>query len=245
TNGRAGQMAFYLNVNAQLGEDVRFNGFGLSSRLSGKMSLIQTPTRPLLATGYVDVVDGKYVAYGQELTIERGRLIFQGPYDNPGLDIRAQRSLRNNEDHIVGLAIGGTLQRPTSNVYSGAPLQNEGEAMALLLTGKPLSEASAGDAYAIVKAMSGMGMDKGGSITGQIADAFSLDEFKLSAEDGLEHSSLWIGKYLTDRLFVRYIVGLFDQINKVGLTYQMTDRLRIEAESGEIQSVDMIYKIER
>lgn len=245
TNGRDGQMAFYLNVNAQLGEDVRFNGFGLSSRLSGKMSLIQTPTRPLLATGYVDVVDGKYVAYGQELTIERGRLIFQGPYDNPGLDIRAQRSLRNNEDHIVGLAIGGTLQRPTSNVYSDPPLQNEGEAMALLLTGKPLSEASAGDAYAIVSAMSGMGMDKGGSITGQIADAFSLDEFKLSAEDGLEHSSLWIGKHLTDRLFVRYIVGLFDQINKVGLTYQMTDRLRIEAESGEIQSVDMIYKIER
>lgn len=244
-NGRDGEIAFYLNVNAQLGDDVRFNGFGLSSRLAGKMSLIQTPTRPLLATGYVDVVDGRYSAYGQELTIERGRLIFQGPYDNPGLDIRAQRSLRNNEDHIVGLEIGGTLQRPTSKVYSDPPLQNEGEAMALLLTGKPLSEASAGDAYAIVSAMSGMGMDKGGSITGQIADAFSLDEFRLSAEDGLEHSSLWVGKYLTDRLFVRYIVGLFDQLNKVKLTYQMTDRLRVEGESGQVQSVDMIYKIER
>lgn len=244
-NGRDDEIAFYMNINAELGDDVRFSGFGLTSRLAGRMSLIKTATRPLLATGYVDVVDGKYRAYGQELVIDRGRLIFQGPYDNPGLDIRAQRTLRGSTDSIVGLAIGGTLQRPTSEVYSDPPLEHEGEAMALLLTGKPLAEASAGDAYAIVSAMSGLGMDEGGGITSQIAGAFSLDEFRISAEDGFEHSSLWLGKYLTERLFVRYIVGLFDQVNKVGVSYQMTDRLRIEAESGLIQSVDMIYKIDR
>jgi translocation and assembly module TamB len=245
SNGREDEMDFYMNINAELGKDVTFSGFGLTSKLAGKMSLLQTPTRPLLATGYVDVVEGKYQAYGQELAIQRGRLIFQGPLDNPGLDIRAQRTLRGTTDNIVGLEIGGTLQRPTSSVYSDPPLQNEGEAMALLLTGKPLSEASAGDAYTIVSAMSGLGMDKGGSITSQIAQTFSLDEFKLSAEDGFEHSSLMVGKYLTERLFVRYIVGLFDQLSKIGVVYQMTDRLRLEAESGDIQSLDMIYKIER
>jgi translocation and assembly module TamB len=243
--GPKDKMDFYLNVKARLGDDVRFNGFGLSSRVAGEMTLTQTPARPMLATGYVDVVDGKYKAYGQELNIERGRLIFQGPLDNPGLEIRAQRTLRGTTDSIVGLEIGGTLQRPTSSVYSDPPLNNEGEAMALLLTGKPLAEASAGDAYTIISAMSGLGMDEGGSITAQIADTFHLDEFALSAEDGLAHSSLMVGKYLTERLLVRYVVGLFDQFSKVGLVYQMTDRLRVEAESGEVQSVDMIYKIER
>jgi translocation and assembly module TamB len=243
--GLKDKMDFYLNVKARLGDDVRFNGFGLSSRVAGEMTLTQTPARPMLATGYVDVVDGKYKAYGQELDIERGRLIFQGPLDNPGLEIRAQRTLRGTTDSIVGLEIGGTLQRPTSSVYSDPPLNNEGEAMALLLTGKPLSEASAGDAYTIISAMSGLGMDEGGSITAQIADTFHLDEFALSAEDGLAHSSLMVGKYLTERLFVRYVVGLFDEFSKIGLVYQMTDRLRLEAESGDVQSVDMIYKIER
>jgi translocation and assembly module TamB len=246
TNGVKKQTPFYMNINAELGDDVRFNGFGLTSRLSGKMQLIKTPARALLTTGYVDVVDGEYRAYGQALTIDRGRLIFQGPYDNPGLDIRAQRILRGTKDSIVGLEIGGTLQSPTSSVYSDPPLQNEGEAMALLLTGKPLAEASAGDAYVIISAMSGLGMDQGGSITGQIADAFRLDEFAINAEDGLEHSALWVGKYLTERLFVRYIVSLFDQTpNKVGVSYQMSDRLRLEGESGEVQSMDLIYKIER
>lgn len=243
--GQKDKMDFYLDVKARLGDDVRFNGFGLSSRVAGEMTLTQTPARAMLATGYVDVVDGKYKAYGQELDIERGRLIFQGPLDNPGLEIRAQRTLRGTTDSIVGLEIGGTLQRPTSSVYSDPPLNNEGEAMALLLTGKPLSEASAGDAYTIISAMSGLGMDEGGSITAQIADTFHLDEFALSAEDGLERSSLMVGKYLTDRLLVRYVVGLFDQLSKIGVVYQMTDRLRLEAESGEVQSVDVIYKIER
>lgn len=246
TNGEKTQTPFFMNITAELGDDVRFNGFGLTSRLAGKMQLIKTPTRTLLTTGYVDVLEGEYRAYGQELTIDRGRLIFQGPYDNPGLDIRAQRILRGTEDSIVGLEIGGTLQNPTSSVYSNPALENEGEAMALLLTGKPLSEASAGDAYAIISAMSGRGMDGGSSITGKIADAFSLDEFAINAEDGFERSELWVGKYITEQLFVRYIVSLFEQEpNKVGVTYQMTDRLRVEGESGDVQSVDLIYKIER
>src|SRR5690606_1853153 len=126
------------------------------------------------------------------------------------------------------------------SVYSDPPVESDGEAMALLLTGKPLSEASAGDAYAIVAAMSGIGMDGGGSFTGQIAQTLQLDELSINADDGLEHSALWMGKYLTPRLFVRYVVGLFDQSSRIGMRYQMSDRLRLEAESGEAQSVDLI-----
>ncbi len=239
------QDRFYMNITATLGDDVRFNGFGLTSRLEGRMTVAKTPERPLLTTGYVGVAEGKYKAYGQELTISRGQLVFQGPYDNPGLDIRAQRLLRGTSDHIVGLQIGGTLQRPTSQVYSDPPLENEGDAMGLLLTGKPLSEASAGDAYLIISAMSGLGMNEGGGVTGKIANAFSLDELTINAEDGLEQSALWLGKQITDRLYLRYVVSLFEQANKLVMTYQINDRLRLEAESGKSQSADIIYKFER
>lgn len=238
-------MAVFMNLLIEVGPDVIFDGFGLTSGLTGKMELIKTPERPMLASGFVGVTDGKYKAYGQELTISRGRLLFQGPLDNPALEIRAQRVLKGTNDHIVGLQIGGSLQKPTSSVYSDPPVATDGEAMALLLTGKPLSEATAGDAYAIIAAMSGIGMDGDGSFTGQIAQTLHLDELSINADDGFEHSSLWMGKYLTPRLFVRYVVGLFDQTSRIGMRYQMTERLRLEAESGDIQSVDMIYKIER
>jgi translocation and assembly module TamB len=41
------------------------------------------------------------------------------------------------------------------------------------------------------------------------------------------------------------MVGLFDQAITLGMRYQLTEKLRLEAESGKAQSLDMIYKMER
>lgn len=231
----------YVDLNLALGDDVRFEGFGLTARLSGALQVLQNPERGLLTVGEVGVAEGRYKAYGQDLDIERGRLIFQGPYDNPGLDIRATREA---DEVTAGLEIGGTLQRPRSRVFS-TPSLPDSEAMAILLTGKPLGSSSSADASMLVNAIGGLGLERSGFITAEIADTFDLDEFRIQAEDDVTESSLYIGKYLTPRLFVRYVVGLFDQTNTVGLRYELTEELRLEAESGVTQSVDLIYKFER
>ena len=231
----------FINLDLEIGKDVHFNGFGLDSKLVGKINILQSPPRALLTTGYVSVVDGIYKAYGQELEIERGRLLFQGPYDNPGLDIRA---VRETPEYEVSLEIGGTLQQPSSQIIPGDGL-SESQSMAILLTGKPLSEASAADAYMLLSAVSGLGMSSGPGIQEEIARTLHVDELTIRSDDGLEQSSLSVGKYLSPRLFVRYVVGLFDQAFSVEMEYQMTDRLRLEATSGEAQSIDMVYKIER
>lgn len=237
---RSGPQLF-VDLSLTLGDDVRFEGFGLESRLSGQLQVLQSPERGLLTVGEVGVAEGRYKAYGQDLDIERGRLIFQGPYDNPGLDIRATREA---DDVTAGLEIGGTLQRPRSRVFS-TPSLPDSEAMAILLTGKPLNSSSSADASMLVNAIGGLGLERSGFITAEIAETFNLDEFRIQPEDDVTESSLHIGKYLTPRLFVRYVVGLFDQTNSLGLRYELTEGLRLEAESGVTQSVDMIYKFER
>ncbi len=236
----------HVDLNTSLGDDVRFSGFGLESRLSGELQIIKGPERGLLTIGEVGVAEGRYKAYGQDLKIERGRLIFQGPYDNPGLDIRATRTIDDgvDSDIIVGLQISGTLQRPRSEVFSNPSLPDS-EAMAMLFTGKSLNSSSSADASMLVNAIGGLGLKRSGFITAEIADTFSLDEFRIETEDNVQESSLYIGKYLTPDLFVQYVVGLFDQTSSVGLRYEITESLRLEAESGLQQSVDLIYKIER
>jgi translocation and assembly module TamB len=97
----------------------------------------------------------------------------------------------------------------------------------------------------LVNAIGTLGLERSNFITAEIAQVFRLDEFTVQTGDNYEESSLYIGKYLTPRLFVRYVVGLFDQANRMGLRYQLTESLRLEAESGTNQSVDMIYKFER
>lgn len=237
------KMKILTNLNLSLGNDVSFQGFGLNSKLTGKVNLLKETQRQFFTSGYVSVTEGNYKAYGQELTIDRGRLLFQGPYENPGIEIIASRTIRDDENTRVGLEITGTLQRPKATML---PTKfSDSEAMMMLLTGKPLGEASKADASMLVSAMSGLGGDSGGSLTSGITRFFGVDQLEVKSEDGLEQSELWVGKYLTPRLLVRYVVGIFDQAFRLGMEYQLTERLRIEAESGETQSVDMVYKIER
>ena len=126
-----------------------------------------------------------------------------------------------------------------------SPSRSDSEAMMMLLTGKPIKDASDADASRLLSAMSGLGMDSGGSITAEINRFFRVDQLEVKSDDGIDQSQLWVGKYLTPKLLVRYVVGIFDQAFSFGIEYQLTDNFRIEAESGETKSVDVVYKIER
>ncbi len=234
----------YANINLALGDDVRFKGFGLDSQLSGKLNLFKDLQRQLLTTGFVSVKQGSYKAYSQTLTIERGRLIFQGDYENPGLDIRASRKIEDTDDITVGLEIDGTLQRPSAKVFS-VPSQGDSQAMMMLLTGKSGQDASNAGALLLLSAAGGVGGDSSDGISSSISRFFRVDELEVKSDKGIDQSELWVGKYITPKLLVRYVVGVFEQAFSFGVVYQLTDELRIEAVSGEEKSVDMIYKIER
>jgi translocation and assembly module TamB len=239
---------FYTNVILYFGDDVRFKGFGLDGQLSGKINVFKEENRQAQTTGFVAINQGVYKAYGQELSIARGRLLFQGPYENPGLDIRAIRLIDTEiagKTITAGIEVGGTLQRPKSTVFS-IPARDDSNAMALLLTGKNKDQLSIGDAYVLINAVDNMGVENGSSITEDITRFFRLDEITIKSDKGLDQSVLWVGKYITPKLFMRYVVGLYDQAFSLGMRYQLTDRVRLEATSGkEQQGVDMIYKIER
>lgn len=234
----------FSNLTLTLGNDVQFKGFGLSSKLTGQLNLLKDAQRQFFTSGYVSVVDGSYRAYGQSLTIERGRLVFQGPYENPGLDIRASRVIKDADETKVGLEVSGTLQSPVANVFS-VPSTSESQAMMMLVTGKPAGEASKADASVLLGAMTGVGVDSDGTMGTKITQLFHLDELEVKSDEGIEQSQLWMGKYLTPKLLVRYAVGIFDSVFTLGMEYHLTKSLRLEAESGETQSVDVVYKIER
>jgi len=101
-------------------------------------------------------LDGKYRAFGNELTIDPGRFVFGGgPIDNPGLDVRAYRGLTTSQNvmtssgEIVGVNLRGTLRRPEVTVFSN-PAMSESEIMSYLVLGRPLS--SSGDQSALASA---------------------------------------------------------------------------------------------
>ncbi|MCK6371599.1 MAG: translocation/assembly module TamB domain-containing protein, partial [Gammaproteobacteria bacterium] len=53
------------------------------------------------------------------------------------------------------------------------------------------------------------------------------------------------GKQLGDDLYVRFTYGLFNRIGKVLARYRLNRNFSIEAASGEDQSLDLVWSVER
>ncbi|GIX21320.1 MAG: hypothetical protein KatS3mg121_0103 [Gammaproteobacteria bacterium] len=225
-----------------LGEAVRFTGRGLDAGLRGHLEWISRNEDPAGALyGSVETVDGRYEIYRQVLHIERGRLVFQGPYDDPGLDIVAVRAIR---DGRVGLRIVGTLKHPRSQVFSDPPLP-ESDAMALLITGRPLSAADRADANLLINAVARLGVERGQALIDPLVRRFGLDDVRIEVGSGLEATTVHLGKRLSERLRLEYVVDLFERSGRVLLEYRLGERLRLEARSGESRSIDLFYRLER
>lgn len=234
-------IAIQPNVEVELGDKITFTGFGLSARLQGKLRVLRT-RQDIVGQGTLNVLDGIYKAYGQDLEIERGRLIFNGPIDTPGLDVRAVRTI--DSEIKVGIALRGTVQNPESELFS-EPAQSQTDTLSYLLTGKAASSLGSGDSALLSSAITTLGVKGGESIAQQIGGSIGLDEVGIDAKDGdYKNSELTLGKKLGPKLYVKYIVGLFDSLQKVAITYQINDRLELNARTGVQQEVDINYKFD-
>lgn len=230
------------NVSIELGDKVKFNGFGLDARLTGKIQVLRT-RQDIVAEGVLNVVEGVYKAYGQNLTIERGRLLFNGPIDNPGLDVRAVREVEDG-DIKVGISLAGTVKQPESTLFS-SPQQTQSDTLSYLLTGRAMSTLSGDQSSLLMDAITQLGIAGGESLAQQIGGRFGLDEVGLKTKNGdIQQSELSLGKRLGPRLYVRYIVSLFDSLQRLAITYQINKRLQLEAKTGLYQGLDLIYKID-
>ena len=242
TNAQDSKLDIQPNVTIELGDKIKFSGFGLDARLTGKLQILRT-RQDIVAEGVLNVVDGAYKAYGQNLTIEKGRLVFNGPIDNPGLDIRAIRTVEEG-DIKVGISLAGTVKQPESTLFS-TPQQTQSDTLSYLLTGRAMSTLSGDQSSLLMDAITQLGIAGGESLAQQLGGRLGIDEVGLKAKNGdIQQSELSLGKRLGPRLYVRYIVSLFDSLQRLAITYQINKRLQLEAKTGLNQSVDLIYKID-
>ncbi len=238
----------YARVRTILGDQVRFNGFGLKARIEGDILAIDKPGEPTTASGELKIVDGEYRAYGQGLVIEKGRILFSGgPIGQPGLDVRAFR--RPEEGITVGVQVRGNLRQPDFTLFSD-PSMTQGNQLSYLVLGRPLSGASGGEGSALSRAALALGLKGGNTVAEKIGGSLGLDQFGVdSGEAGSgtnpENATFVIGKYLSPKLYVSYGLGLFNPISTLRLQYTISSHWKFVTESStEASGGDLIYMIE-
>ncbi len=228
------------NLIVSLGKQVKFKGFGLDAKLSGSVRVTHD-RQAILTQGSIKISEGLYQAYGQDLAIDDGRLVFNGPPTHIGMDVKAVRQI---EDINAGIHLTGTLQQPKTKLFS-TPSLSESNVLSYLLTGHSMEDITGSQTALLLQAVRSLNVVNGDGLMRNIGNSLGLDDLSLVPKDDLEKSELRLGKKLGSRLYVRYIVGIFDAMQKVALEYKVNRYLNLEAQAGaKDQSLDFIYKVE-
>jgi len=235
----AQRIPLQLDLKLNLGDDFLFKGAGLDARLGGQLRVF-TVNEVLRGEGRIQVVEGRYAAYGQSLDIERGVLSFIGPIDNPGIDVLA---VRKTPTVTAGVQVRGTVQRPQVTLYSDPALPDT-EKLSWLVLGHGLDQGGQQE-FALLQIAAGALMSQTESVNfqAQLADALRVDTFEVRAGEGEDLTStvVSVGKRLSSRAILSYEQSLDGLSQVVKVLYQLSSRVRLEAQAGQQSSFDVFY----
>lgn len=244
------QTPITVHVTVYLGNKTQIKGKGLNGKLKGQLVINDVPGRAPTGQGQLEV-SGTYKAYGQDLVIQRGQLLFAStPLDNPSLNIRAARSLNPNatinEGQQVGLDIAGSAKRPILTVFSN-PVMQQSDALSYLITGKPLSQVNSGQGSLVNSAAQALGSAGGNLLAKSIGSRLGLSDIGVSSSEALGgNSAFTVGKYLSPRLYLSYGIGLFEPGQVITLRYLFSQRWNFEAENASnFNRASFNYRLEK
>ncbi|HET7198036.1 MAG TPA: translocation/assembly module TamB domain-containing protein, partial [Burkholderiales bacterium] len=231
-----------LDINLDLGDNLTIQMRGLDGKLAGALDLKTGAQGQLLAYGQLHTVNATYFAYGQRLVVDPGVLIFDGPIDNPALQITAWR---RNQAVEAGVQVSGTVRAPRVQLVSQPPVP-EGEKLSWLVLGRAPSDATKAD-LGLLQAAAGALLTRGDTtsmpLDRRLARTFGLDEITFRGTGEAEDRVVAFGKRLSDRLYVSYEQGIGTIVsNLVKLDYSLSRRWSLRAETGTASGGGLFYR---
>lgn len=236
----AAKVPVALDLQLDLGDDLQVRGFGLEGKIRGKLQVETTKEGALRAYGRIETLNATFYAYGQTLQVDPGIIIFDGPLDNPSLQITAWRRKQQVE---VGVQVSGNARTPRVQLVSNPPV-SEGERLSWLVLGRGPSEATKGD-LGMLQAAAGalLANNEGVPLDRRVARVFGLDEITLRGTGEVADRVVAVGKRLSDRLYISYEQGLGATASQlVKLDFSLTQRLALRAETGTSTGLGLLYR---
>ena len=239
---REAGMVLDVRLDLHLGPDMLLDTAGLEAGLAGTLQVRQE-NGPVQLFGEVSLVDGRFRAYGQDLLIRQGQLLFSGPPTQPLLDFEAIRNPNVTADDVIaGLRVSGFAAEPRLALFS-EPAMDEAWALSYLLRGRAPQDGDTDGA--LTSALIGLTLGQTGGVVGSIGQAFGVDDLALETTGVGDESQVVVSGHLTEDLRVSYGVGIFSPIAELTLRYTLWRDLYLQAVSGAAQAVDLIYSFSR
>lgn len=265
-------MKVNLDATLDLGERFFLRASGLEGRLAGQLHLRSKPDQLLSAVGTISTQDTRFDAYGQQLQVRRGIVNFDGPLDNPGLNILAVRTSQQSDFNTgssdvidqpsqdssvnalavrggmqveAGVQITGTVRHPKIELVS-QPEVPDSEKLSWIVLGRPADKSGLDSALLLNAAGSIFGgTDEG--VLENITQGLGIDDFSIRQQAGgsLTNQVGTIGKRLSSRAYLSYERGLTSASAGIAkLTYSLFPRVSVVTRAGDDSSVDLFYNFQ-
>ena len=224
------------NVAIQFGDHSSFSGFGLETQLTGQLDYTVEDEKARMQ-GRAILKEATYRSYGQDLTIRKGEFIFNGPTDNPWVNIEAIRKAKQ-EDITAVLKVTGLLKSPETRIYT-EPALPESEALSYLVTGKSINRIGEGEGNVLASAALNYGVGQ----LSWVRDQIGIDELEFEEGETIEDSAVKLGQYLNPDLFVGLTLGLFSSNYAVNVKYRINEQFSVDSRAGETQRIEIKYHL--
>ena len=232
-----------LHIDENKTKNVKLDAFGLTANLHGQLQIKNQPST--VGYGDLQILDGRYKAYGQNLIIQTGEVQFNGPIGQPFLFVEAIRNPELTADGVIaGVRIEGAASKPTVSLFS-EPAMEQSQNLLYLINGAGNLNGGSSSSEDYQAALVGFGLSRSGSVTGSIGEALGIEDLNFSTTGQGDNTQVSMTGNINDRLSVRFGVGLFGSSQEVAIRYQLLPQLYVEAIqrlSDAVSLIDLYYE---
>ena len=238
-----------LEVTVQLPPALRVVGPELNTDLSGQLQLTRDTrdSDDLHITGEISTAAGWVEILSRRYQLERAQISLSGQVPpNPLLDVQIARKL---DDATIYIQVTGSARKPVISFRSDPPIYDRSQIMTIILTGQGGSGSISQQAMGV---LSSLVVDQ---LKSQLAGGLPIDviKFDVAGADplGLGQSSLEVGKYLRDDLYLGYMhrfggatTGMRRlNIDQVRLEYRFLQKFQLTTVYGDanVGSIDLSW----
>jgi|GEM_PF-2621822 len=240
----------------------------LNAEISGALDFIQESLTEYSLFGTLNIIRGNYELYGKKFDIDKGQITFEGKPETPQFELAARHVFRSmsgdREKKNIEVKISGDLNNPKiefqrDNLSLDTKETLEGkDALANLLFGVDFDQLLPGqrkglenEAGAENGAFSSAAMGLVSGLVSQelarsLGRSLNLDLIEFQSGEDIAKSSVLVGKYLTDNLFLSF--GQEPEGRVVSLEWELLKFLFLQAAHGGEENrktgFDLIWKLD-
>ncbi|WP_420207882.1 translocation/assembly module TamB domain-containing protein [Candidatus Electronema sp. JC] len=244
----ANSLPFSASVALDMGKKVEVDAFGFKGFLDGGLKISAKPEQTVTALGAIYLRDASVDFEGVALQLNEGRIFYQGgPIDQPGLDIRASKTVNKVE---AGIHLTGGVDDMNIKLFSDTPMEDS-EILSWLLSGQNSMSSSRDGNAALSPAAAALSKVGGGALLKSVNPLAALDMedfLDVSIGGGKEASdvSLVMGKEIYKDLYLSYGKDLTGEGGSFKARYDLLYGFSIETETtSKTTGADLIWSLEK